>query len=293
MLIADGGSRGPFITTFSEWTRLQRRTAAERVRSAARHVAVSTAARRRREISNPRFLRLLYCHYVFDDQRDQFERIVLALKTIGTFVDTATCIEMLNGRLPIHTGCFHLSFDDGFRNILSNAVPILARHKVPAEIFVPTGFVGASYEQTRDYCLNIIHQPGVIEITTWEDLRHAVSLGFGVGSHTRSHLRLSAISDSPTLLREEIHGSKADVEAHLGTRCKHISWTFGGRGDIDGRALELVQSAGYEACFGAFRGQVIPGKTGRFLVPRHHFEPDWPLSHVVFFAGGGMEPSAL
>ena len=43
------------------------------------------------------FLRGLYCHYVFDDQRSDFEMIIRKLLQIGRFVDTPTCLAMLEG----------------------------------------------------------------------------------------------------------------------------------------------------------------------------------------------------
>ena len=59
----------------------------------------------------------LYCHYVFDDQKDKFSKIIRSLKKNGSFVNTATCIAMLEGSIPINGRYFHLSFDDGFPNI--------------------------------------------------------------------------------------------------------------------------------------------------------------------------------
>ena len=34
---------------------------------------------------------------------------------------------------------------------------------------------------------------------------------------------------------------------------------------------------------------VIPGKTSRFAIPRHQFEPEWPLSWIFFFVKGNFE----
>lgn len=43
------------------------------------------------------FLRCLYCHNVFDDQKKEFEDIIVRLKSFGSFIDTDTCVKMLNG----------------------------------------------------------------------------------------------------------------------------------------------------------------------------------------------------
>ena len=112
------------------------------VRSLARGTLLTGASWFRR---SPRgaFLRCLFCHYVFDDQARAFELAIAALCREGTFVTTERCLEMIEGRAPIDGPCFHLSFDDGFRNIVRNAAPVLRRHQVPALFFVPTDYVEA------------------------------------------------------------------------------------------------------------------------------------------------------
>ena len=41
------------------------------------------------------FLRCLYCHYVFDDQKERFNEILKSLSNVGEFVTTDVCIQML------------------------------------------------------------------------------------------------------------------------------------------------------------------------------------------------------
>lgn len=232
----------------------------------------------------------LYCHYVFEDQRARFDELITQpqLKRIGSFVDADTCVDMLEGRVDIDGRYFHLSFDDGFRNVFTNAIPILGEHGVPATIFVPTDLLGADWDRTRHYCLETTRYRGVIEMMTWEDLKEIQSHGFEVGSHTRNHRRFVDISSTPDVLRDEILGSKQDIEEHLQTECRYISWPYGTVNDADEASLDMARKAGYRAVFGAFRGSVIPGRTDVYSVPRHHFEVQWPLSHVMYFAGRDM-----
>ena len=58
---------------------------------------------------------------------------------------------------------------------------------------------------------------------------------------------------------------------------------------INEKALKFIDEAGYKACFGAFRGSLMKGKTNFLKLPRHHFEVEWPLSHIKYFAMGNME----
>jgi peptidoglycan/xylan/chitin deacetylase (PgdA/CDA1 family) len=226
---------------------------------------------------------------VFDDQRSDFERLILKLKKTGQFIDTGTCIQMLQGEKEIDRRYYHLSFDDGFRNIFTNALPILRKHEVPAILFVPSSLIESSWDKTQTYCLETTRYNSVIEMLRWDDLKEIVSLGYEIGSHTRTHARFSEISHNAALLEDELFGSKKELETNLGEECKYISWPYGRLTDADGVSLKTAKRAGYRACFGAYRGSIVPGQTDVFSIPRHHFEVQWPISHVEYFARGNME----
>jgi len=240
--------------------------------------------------SADKFLRCLYCHYVFDDQIDQFEKIISRLKAQGHCVTTDACINMLKGEKHIDGKYFHLSFDDGFRNTFTNALPILEKHEVPAIFFVPSSLISAELDETAHYCLKTTKYRGVIETLKWNDLETMISLGYEVGSHTKTHARFSDISNHNALLEDEIVGSKHVLQSHLQCKCKYISWPYGTVSDSDEVSLAMAKLAGYEACFGAFRGTIFPGQTDIFKIPRHHFEAQWPVQHIEYFARGNMEP---
>lgn len=222
------------------------------------------------------FLRPLYFHGVFDREVERFESMLRRLQGIGSFVDTETCLAMLQGRMPIGRRYFHLSFDDGHRNFIENAAPILKRLGIPAIVFVITDLVGA--DKVR----------GTVERMTWDELKTVHAMGFEVGSHTRTHARLAGLADDESL-ESEIVGSKRDIEERLALQCKYFAWPYGRTRDVNDRALEMVRSAGYQGCFGAFRGSVVPGQTNPFSIPRHHLDPEWPWAHVRYFAYGYRE----
>lgn len=244
--------------------------------------ALASIPRRR---TGPR-LRLLYCHYVFDDQVSRFDAVLQTLRSMGAFVDTVTAIEIVKGNLPIARDVFHLSFDDGFKNIVSNAAPILRRHEIPAIFFVSTGFIA---ETTKSASAPLRSPwPSNIEMASWNDLEKAMSMGLEIGSHTRTHARFSELSGSVTAIEDELYGSKEDITRRLGA-CRYISWPYGRISDADDSVLTAVEKAGYDACFGAFRSPVIAGVTNRFRIPRHHIEVNWPDPHIRYFASGGLE----
>src|SRR5208283_4540263 len=50
----------------------------------------------------------------------------------------------LTERKPLPERTVVLTFDDGYSDFCSSAAPVLRRLKLPATIFVPTGFCGAT-----------------------------------------------------------------------------------------------------------------------------------------------------
>jgi peptidoglycan/xylan/chitin deacetylase (PgdA/CDA1 family) len=57
------------------------------------------------------------------------------LQSIGKFVGADDVLEILEGRKSIEHNLFHLSFDDGFKNVIVNALPVLRDYRVPATFF--------------------------------------------------------------------------------------------------------------------------------------------------------------
>lgn len=263
---------------------------AQHARQAARRAVLSLKARTSRRWA-PTFVRGLFCHYVFDDQRADFDRLLRSLMRHGRFIDADACLRMLSGERPVDGRYFHLSFDDGFRNNLTNAVPVLREHGVPAAFFVPTSIIGADRARAQRYCREIQY-PATIEVMTWDDVERLRECGFDVGSHTRTHARFSDLSGDPARLEDEIAGSKRELESRLGAACEYISWPYGRLCDADAPSLAVARAAGYRACFGAYRGSIRPLVTDPFRIPRHHFEVEWPLAHVEYFARGNMEVPA-
>jgi peptidoglycan/xylan/chitin deacetylase (PgdA/CDA1 family) len=75
---------------------------------------------------------------------------------------------------------------------------------------------------------------------SWDHLRALVAAGHEVGSHTLSHPLLTAVGDAQ--LAREVAGSKARIEAELGTPCEAFCYP---NGDCDERVASAVRRAGY------------------------------------------------
>ena len=92
---------------------------------------------------------------------------------------------------PSASGCIYLTFDDGYKDNLLKALPILERLEVPATIFVCSSFVDA----------------GDPRFLSKQDLRLLADHPLiTIGSHGKDHLNLAQCSDIQ--LTSELSDSK-------------------------------------------------------------------------------------
>jgi peptidoglycan/xylan/chitin deacetylase (PgdA/CDA1 family) len=117
-----------------------------------------------------------------------------------------------------------LTFDDGYRDVLGKASPVLARWHLHATTYVITDRISGP-------------DPSFL---TWPQLAILERRGIEIGSHTVHHLELPGLSDSDAL--HELVDSRRTLEAHL----RHpVQWFAYPAGAFDGRTAALVRRAGY------------------------------------------------
>lgn len=235
-------------------------------------------------------IRFLMAHYVFDDQRKLFEHQLKMLRNLGEFINTEDALSMCRGDVSVDGNYFHMSFDDGLGCLARNAAPLLNEEGIPALVFINSAVTGDSCPDERIAWEHATNYAKPLKVMSWDELLES---GFEVGAHTRTHVRLSEISNNKDKLIEEVHRCKTDIEKYLSKPCRYFAWPFGQCTDIDRLSLDAIKEAGYEAAFGAFRAPVKPGNLDLFMIPRHHFEPQWPCEHVRYFALGGGESWSL
>lgn len=262
------------------------RTLRAAVRSAARSATLSAAAAV--FAGKSRFVRCLYSHAVFPEQRMKFRAIIRWLKNQGDFVGTDDLIDLLRRGHSPEGRYYHLSFDDGFANVHEVACDVLIEERVPATLFVSPSFIDANYTVLESYFRRLSAYRKPVRVMPWAQIARAVEAGIEIGSHTMTHARLSDISRNVDLLWNEIRGSKESIEAFTGLPCKSFAWPYGTMKDIDAAGFERIKAAGYQIAFSAVRGCVGAG-TDLFCVPRHQIEFHWPSSHIRLWARGFRE----
>jgi len=95
--------------------------------------------------------------------RDKLEEYLSVLSKRYHFISLMDAVEMLSGHRPVQPYSLVLTFDDGYRNNLTHALPILRRYNAPATFFVPTDFINNPrpfWFDRLDYALQQTHVNG-------------------------------------------------------------------------------------------------------------------------------------
>ena len=210
-----------------------------------------------------------------------------------------------------------ITFDDGYRDVYQNAVPMLERRGIPSAVFVVTNLIGTHRLQVHDelhlLLSAMLEQPCVSLEGRWRDLVASLELrdqqperltrrlidaknpfqatravletvnqasidqflvalrgrvsvlerelrdfqmldwnmlaemiegGMTVGSHTRSHALLA--NETPQVLRDEVEGSRRELEQRLGVPIRHFAYPDG---RFDASAIRAVADAGYRSAY--------------------------------------------
>lgn len=234
-----------------------------------------------RSIPRSSWLRAPFYHHVFDDQRKAFAAQLRFMKNLGDFVSLDEAVGLLEGERPLRGRYFCLSFDDAFRNTVTNALPILLDHGATAVLFIPTGFIadGAENPVRADF---YPHVRVPIAFMSWEECRAWAAAGMEIGSHTVTHVPPMRLTDAQ--FREELRTSKEVLEQRLGRPCAHFACPYGRPGiDFDaGRHPGLASAAGYATFLTTRRGSVHRRSTP-YAFDRDHTIASWSTSQLRYF----------
>jgi peptidoglycan/xylan/chitin deacetylase (PgdA/CDA1 family) len=106
-----------------------------------------------------------------------------------------------------------ITFDDGFKDFYTHAMPVLSQYSFSATMFVVSDFAGTN-------------QAGFLgnECMSWTEVREIQSHGIEIGSHTVSHPVLYGMSKLD--LARELATSKEAIEEKTGRQVVSFSYPF-------------------------------------------------------------------
>jgi peptidoglycan/xylan/chitin deacetylase (PgdA/CDA1 family) len=216
-----------------------------------------------------RFVILTY-HSVYEEERENFRRQMEYVKRTAhaVFPDG-------RGREKDTRHHIAVTFDDGYLNVIKNAVPILQEFDIPATIFVTTGKLG----QQPDWIIGKNNKDRYEKLATGQELLELDENRYILGSHTVNHGNLAEMDE--TSIRSELADSKRDLEGLLGNEVSLLAFPFGA---YNQKVLTIAREEGYKKAFANIPDSKSqrwdPGGSGLFLRGR---VPVSPLDGMLEF----------
>ena len=167
------------------------------------------------------------------------------------------------------------TFDDGYKDFLTTALPILLHYKVPATVFIVAGMLGdkVSWNSHSKHA----------QLMSEDEIRHIKAQGVSLGSHTMTHSNLAKVDEKKVY--QELVDSHITLR-DLGESFYALSYPWG---QWTNQVLNAVKVAGYECAVTASRKMPL-GATEYYCLPRVGIKGDMNLkSFQTLFDGSAIE----
>ncbi len=203
----------------------------------------------------PGSLAMLCYHEVTAQQAQSFARHMDLVERLGETVYADTSLSLPRGH---HIA---VTFDDGFANLLDNALPLLRDRHIPCTLFLTTGDLG----RTPGWLVGSDHPTADLQLMTERQVRDLSLADIRVGSHSVTHPDMRTLTGAP--LFQELSASKETLEGLTGEPVTLVAYPYG---YFNSEVLTASVAAGYERAFTA--EDVL--ETDEYLVPRIEVSPD-------------------
>lgn len=159
----------------------------------------------------------------------EFEQQMRYLSEQGyTAISLHEYAQAMRQQQPLPAKPIVLTFDDGYENNYTTALPIMEKYGMRGTVFIISGYVTFP------------------EYLTWEQIRAMQARGTEIGSHTFSHVNLGTLS--PEEQEYQLAESKREIEYRLQQPVEFLAYPFGGFTSDTQQALKKLGYWG--ACTG-------------------------------------------
>ncbi len=248
--------------------------------------------------------------YFHDPSTNVFEKSILWFKENKyAFISSEQLLNILNGHHPFPKRAVWITLDDGWRDNITNVIPLIIKHNIPVTFFISSGPVerdGVFWfslvrafkndlplayrnnvkklwsvdEKKRSAVVEeltkIIAPPLAREAMSVDDVRSISNIPLvTLGSHTVNHVITTNCTDRE--LKEEIIHSKLKLEQWGGRKVNLFSYPNGDHGE---REKRILQEAGITLA-ATTQKEPISKTTDPFLVPRFCINNDAFFPEIV------------
>lgn len=180
--------------------------------------------------SNPRFAQFAVPARAFAEQMAYLREHGYVPLTVTQLVRARSMGSVLSEKPVV------LTFDDGFADFFTTALPILRRYGFPATLYVTTAYIGKTSQWLRQ------ERETTRSMLTWDQLKEICASGIECGGHTHSHPQLDTLPLPQA--SEEISRCKQILEEQLEREVCSFAYPYGYQ---TAPVRRLVQRAGYSS----------------------------------------------
>jgi peptidoglycan/xylan/chitin deacetylase (PgdA/CDA1 family) len=226
--------------------------------------------------------RFVTFHDIMPDDLENFETNMYFLKQ---YTNVISLNDYFSRKLSTERINVVITFDDGYKSWIYNAIPILIKLELPATFFLSSGFIELSREKEIDFIRSNLFPnektyPKISGSLTTEDVKKISSEGFTIGGHTLNHCILSEIHDKSRLFYE-IAEDKKRLENITNGIVEFFAYPSGVYQNPNIDIIQVLMESGYKGAV-----TTVPGsntfKTNPYLL--HRELTGVPMPNSVFKA---------
>jgi len=131
-----------------------------------------------------------------------------------------------------------ITFDDGYKNVYTEAFPVLNSYGFTATTFLITNYCG-KHNNWPGQLPSLERRP----LLSWSEIEEMRKHGFEFGAHTRTHPDLTQIPIEQAA--REITESKLEIQDRLGVETETFAYPYG---KFDSKVKEIVRRQFHGAC---------------------------------------------
>ena len=152
---------------------------------------------------------------------DRFEAQLDYLRRHYQVISLAEFVKACQNNVPLPDYSVVLTFDDGYRNFLTCALPRLAARNMHVSIFLITDRIQSDNQSP----LNGWSESDDEQFLSWEEVKTLQQHGVEIGSHTCSHRKLSEIV--PVEAERELFASHQTIATRLSQATMPLAFPYG------------------------------------------------------------------
>ncbi len=176
-----------------------------------------------------------YYHSIFDNEKNNFAKQMKLLKKKSNVIPSD-----YSGKLESNKLYSIITFDDGFENLIKNAVPVLEENQFPFTIF----FISDYFGKKPEWNFEGEHPDMNEKIMTVKQMNSLPQNLITIGSHSVSHNMLTSHLEDDLVY--ELEESKSKLEKLSGRKVETIAFP---NGEYNNFIVQKSFAAGYKRVF--------------------------------------------